>query len=1083
MSRSLPERTIDICGDSSVFDINNQCVRNSWTSLVPASFVLALCLVSSVNTKSRSPFRRFLTLKAAEALVFRGDEHEGRTATTSEGGELETVPRPPAWKTIMMVFIGLMQVGCRIAIVSYTLFISSSSKFGTYQEVWNDIRPLLVAFTFTVVRRIQRPTPTAPLDLFAVYVLELISGVVELGGFEFGRGLGGVGDRTFYAVGYSESGKSIAPEDHATLFSWLSYTWIHPLISRGKSCTLNESDVPNLSPTFQSRPVLEQFMAGDAPKRTLLTRILKANSSDLMIDAVGTLNVDDLILSSIDKDAAHITPADRSNAYIYTCLMFLAVLTKTQVDVQHLWFGRRATTRIRSELMATIYDKALKRKDVAAGGERNEDKSEGSTTKSGPNNSTESRANVGKVVNLMAGDANTPKVALDRIADFLEEVGEQVSTLKAATARSRHKFDQFPLFPLDEGWEEYGLGLRNATLKWNGVKDSKRDIQKDVGKEGLRNSWFGSLNSLHFRRSKAGSIHSSTTIAGADATGVSTSSSEDHGFELKNISVMFPDGELTVVTGPTASGKTALLMAVLGEMTLLSGELVLYKNPQVLHDISNGTYTQTISYASQTPWLRHQTIKENILFGSPYEERRYRDVVEACTLRPDFDALEDGDETEIGARGVSLSGGQKARVALARAVYARTKYVLLDDPLSAVDSHTSRYLYENLLWAYYLVRMLDGRIDSQGKVKELKERGLLEDIASEAAVRAECEALLLAEREEGKDEVGKNQDSGGAERKRPVGKLVNNEHRQTGSVKWTVYKKYLQASSYYIWVLLALLVATNEFLGIGEKVWMMVCLAFSLVHGAEDLLLTPVAGSKSYRDDESEHSVFSTATSMFRSAFPSFLPESTSFCAREYMHSQRPIHQVPLSAPHANNYTNNGATGGNGGAGSGGGLFGAHWPSASEHPLFYIGVYASIGLGSVLVNLCSVFVQLTGGLRASMVLFKQLLEKVVRATFRFHDTTPQGRMLNRFGKDMETIDITLSRSFQVPQKLAKAYLNTSRDLRRMESNSRSPIFSHFGELLEGIVTVRAFSVERDFMDELHKKVDDTTKMWYSFLDG
>ena len=91
-----------------------------------------------------------------------------------------------------------------------------------------------------------------------------------------------------------------------------------------------------------------------------------------------------------------------------------------------------------------------------------------------------------------------------------------------------------------------------------------------------------------------------------------------------------------------------------------------------------------ISYAAQSPWLRHQSIKDNILFGYPYDEDRYNAVVKACALEQDLDMLEDGDATEIGARGVSLSGGQKARVALARAVYARTKYVLLDDPLSAV---------------------------------------------------------------------------------------------------------------------------------------------------------------------------------------------------------------------------------------------------------------------------------------------------------------------------------------------------------------------------------------------------------------
>lgn len=95
-------------------------------------------------------------------------------------------------------------------------------------------------------------------------------------------------------------------------------------------------------------------------------------------------------------------------------------------------------------------------------------------------------------------------------------------------------------------------------------------------------------------------------------------------------------------------------------------------------------HTHSISYAAQSPWLRDQSIKDNILFGLAYDEERYNDVIDCCALQTDLSLFEDGDDTEIGTRGVSLSGGQKARVALARAVYARTNYVLLDDPLSAV---------------------------------------------------------------------------------------------------------------------------------------------------------------------------------------------------------------------------------------------------------------------------------------------------------------------------------------------------------------------------------------------------------------
>ncbi len=106
---------------------------------------------------------------------------------------------------------------------------------------------------------------------------------------------------------------------------------------------------------------------------------------------------------------------------------------------------------------------------------------------------------------------------------------------------------------------------------------------------------------------------------------------------------------------------------------------------------------ESVAYCSQSPWLLGTTLKENILFGSPYDERRYRAVIKACALEPDLKILEYGDETEVGEKGTSLSGGQKARIALARALYSSAKHVLIDDALSAVDSHTAKHLYRHAL--------------------------------------------------------------------------------------------------------------------------------------------------------------------------------------------------------------------------------------------------------------------------------------------------------------------------------------------------------------------------------------------------
>ncbi|KAG7085320.1 hypothetical protein E1B28_013860 [Marasmius oreades] len=1332
-----------ICGHSGLLNLHEACIRDSWAAVIPATFVVSICLLSLANTPSlsvttlyktvRYPFRPFLTLTDAEALDTEGDE-AGSEESGRIGGEAGTTATAAmefsVWKTVVLVFIGLLEVICWTIAGSYTL-ISGETSTNT-NAAWNGIRPFLVAFTwsYTVIRPIQRPTATAPFDLFMICVLQLMSGVVQFGGILYAHTVldmpassMSVFAHTLNLVGIlvllslvlsmplalpstrvkpSEIGRSISPEDYTTLWGWISFSWIYPLVHRGKSSTLNEGDVWNLSPTFQSRPLFIKF--SNTHRTTLLKRLWAANSLDLILDAVLTITSSCLsfmnpfflnhILSSIEKHGADVTPADRSNAYIYACLMFLTSLAKAESDVQHLWFGRRAATRIRSELMASIYDKALKRKEVAGAGEshdkKHDDKDKGKNksrnkkAKVGKekeeDNEPKAGADVGKVVNLMAGDAtvvngactglyliygcpfeiilgcaylyqllgwsafagfavllagwplNTllakrsiriqkgtmaardkrmgvlneligavkfikffawedrwidramgarekemkwmikarinwimfyllgmsapilisivsfatfvaqgnelrvstaftaialfgmiraplnviptwivqllnTKVALDRIAVFLaeDEVDEQVSSLKGLHSREDDHSHQPPFL---SGDSEGGLGLEGATLKWNKIEKKEQPKTNDDPSQAqaqFRTSWFSSVRS-RMRKIKGAISRDSTTAHGNNDTTVASVSetgtvhsvrsddaSQERRFELKDISVLFPEGELSVVTGPTASGKTALLMAVLGEMTLLNGRVILHKDRR---RVDEHGYTRTISYAAQSPWLRHQTIKENILFGYPYDEKRYNEVVEACALNPDFEILEDGDETEIGARGVSLSGGQKARVALARAVYARTKYVLLDDPLSAVDSHTSRYLYENLLCgpllrnrtvvlvthhvdlvlpgAHYLIRMLDGRIDTQGTIKDLRSQGLLEGIASEAGIEAHREQVAVAE-EEGKAKATPEPEVPGdaGEQKKPR-KLVKDEHRETGSVKWRIYKKYLEASSYYIWVILAVFVVMNQFLGVAEKLWM-------------------IQWGEAYGDDDT--SFRSHPFSAFRSTGGISDHE---YVADSYVYSQH--HQTPLYT-YASNRTGGSRP-----------LFGVNLPNAYEHPLFYVGIYAAIGLVNVTVNLCSVIAQYTGALRASRALFKQLLERVVRATFRFHDTTPQGRMLNRFGKDIETIDSSLAGSLQavnsslasffasvititvffplfllpataigfVYRELGIGYLNTGRDLRRMESNSRSPIFSHFGELLEGIVTVRAFSAERQFLDNLHKKIDHTTKIWYGF---
>lgn len=247
------------------------------------------------------------------------------------------------------------------------------------------------------------------------------------------------------------------------------------------------------------------------------------------------------------------------------------------------------------------------------------------------------------------------RVALDRISQFFadEEVDEAVSTLKRN--------------------ERPAATAYNATL---GILGKANFI------------W----NTIEMPKSKTVVISEPATgeNGGRDSPTGSDASSDEPRFELRDVNIIFPEGQLTLVTGPTASGKTALLLAQLGEMTMVEPTIPSSNPPRILlpkhllGPTDEYGHRACISYAAQSPWLEHLSIRDNILFGEPFESERYHEVIECCALQHDLEILEDGDATEIGERGISLSGGQKARVALARAVYARSKIVLLDDPLSAV---------------------------------------------------------------------------------------------------------------------------------------------------------------------------------------------------------------------------------------------------------------------------------------------------------------------------------------------------------------------------------------------------------------
>ena len=154
---------------------------------------------------------------------------------------------------------------------------------------------------------------------------------------------------------------------------------------------------------------------------------------------------------------------------------------------------------------------------------------------------------------------------------------------------------------------------------------------------------------------------------------------------LRNINIAIPSNKLTVLTGPTGSGKSLLISAMIGEMVKISGHIVWSFN------------NQTFGYLPQVPWLFNSTLQENILFGEPFNLERYQQVLEACDFNHDIKLLPKGDQTQIGDNGFNLSGGQKQRIALARAIYSSASTIILDDPLSALDQNVASLIIDRAI--------------------------------------------------------------------------------------------------------------------------------------------------------------------------------------------------------------------------------------------------------------------------------------------------------------------------------------------------------------------------------------------------
>lgn len=335
-------------------------------------------------------------------------------------------------------------------------------------------------------------------------------------------------------------------------------------------------------------------------------------------------------------------------------------------------------------------------------------------------------------------------------------------------------------------------------------------------------------------------------------------------FVLRNLNLQMPTKGLTVISGKTGSGKSLLLASILGETDILNGVIKTPQPPLLSERFderatdANWVIDSAIAYVSQTPWIENASIRDNILFGLPFNESRYRKVIHACALTKDLEMFTDGEFTDIGANGINLSGGQKWRVSFARALYSRAGILVLDDIFSAVDAHTGRHLYEQALTGElgqgrtrilvthhvalclprtdYAIFLEDGTAKYVGTIDELRQSGALSSILvkeqeNEYDRDSSSSATPVNEDEDPSSEHGATLqkvlsnrsrrdsviDDSNAPPKAPPKKFVEEERREIGSVKMSVYKRYIQnGGGIPYWLIVLLIYLAYMFLWVGR---------------------------------------------------------------------------------------------------------------------------------------------------------------------------------------------------------------------------------------------------------------------------
>lgn len=543
---------------------------------------------------------------------------------------------------------------------------------------------------------------------------------------------------------------------------------------------------------------------------------------------------------------------------------------------------------------------------------------------------------------------------------------------------------------------------------------------------------------------------------------------------LRDVSLTVPNGSLVCIVGSVGSGKSSLLHALCGELHRVSGSVAV---------------AGTVAYASQQPFILNASLRDNVLFGRPLRREWYASVLDACQLRHDISLLPAGEETEIGERGISLSGGQKARVALARAVYADADVILLDDVLSAVDSHVGAAIFDRVLCgllahrtrvlvthglqyiptADQIVVMSGGRVAEAGTYAEL---------VSESNGPLLC-SLVETYRVEATERVRTAQDeaTASAEASEPATPVAHSDAAPGDDVADSGVDGDLEAQAE---AETPLITAAHEQSGAAKA-------------GAGGGVFAAIAGLALGRQTTTETRTRGTVRAAVYGAYIRALGGKAVTFSLIFLFAA-----FTASSLGANAYL-------------------SVWDAAvdertsRDENLRYLGTYAGISVGSLAILVVLRVGVALAGVKASRGLHESLLAGVLHLPVSFFDTAPIGRVLNRFSQDIYTADEQLPSTFSsflntgfsvfgtivliiavtpwfalalLPLSLAylwlqRYYVANARELQRLESISRSPIYAHFSETLNGITTIRAFGVTALFADKNARQLDANVRCYFT----